>query len=254
MAAPPLYQPAGEAAALGPETRHDATRWLVTAGIAYVIGSAIAIVLATAGAALTGARGGVSGLERLGSPPLWFLVVGYIGLWTGFGGAAWLVTRGHRRLGFGFRHTDVWFVFLGVGLQLALALAYLPVNHQTLSKPEHVLLGSGSGWSLVVPSALVIVGAPMFEELFFRGVLLRSLLSLCASRRRLAGIALAVVLDGVLFGLAHLGTDQWVQLPGLASVGVVLAILAVRTGRLGPSIVTHASFNAIAVYFYVASR
>lgn len=254
MAAPPLYQPAGESAVLGPETRHDAARWLLTAGIAYVVGSAIAIVLATVGAAVTGARGGVSGLERLSSPPVWFLVVGYVGLWAGFGGSAWLVTRGGRRLGFRFRHCDVWFVFLGVALQLALALAYLPVNHQTLSKPEHVLLGSGSGWSLAVPSALVIVGAPIFEELFFRGVVLRSLLSLVAARRRAITVAVAVVADGVLFGLAHLGTDQWVQLPGLASVGVVLALLAVRTGRLGPSIVTHASFNAIAVYFYVASR
>jgi membrane protease YdiL (CAAX protease family) len=180
--------------------------------------------------------------------------VGYVGLWGGFGGAAWLVTRTGRRLGLAFRPSDVRYVLLGICLQLALAVAYLPVNNQSLSKPEHLLLGNGTGWSIVAPAVLVVLGAPLFEELFFRGVLLRSLLSVCATGWRMAGVACAVVVDGTLFGLAHLGTDEWIQLPGLASVGVVLAVLAVRTRRLGPSIVTHASFNALAVYVYVVSR
>jgi membrane protease YdiL (CAAX protease family) len=254
MAALPLQQPVGGAAALGPATRSDAWRWIVTAGCAYVVGQVLALVLASVGAAVTDAHGGVAGVGRLASPPLWYLLAGYAGLWAGFGAAAWLVTRNGRRLGLRFRPSDVRFVLLGIVLQLALAAAYLPVNHQSLSRPEHVLLGSGGGWSLVAPAVLVVVGAPLFEELFFRGVLLRGLVALWAGWRRVLGTLCAVAVDGTLFGLAHLGTDQWIQLPGLASIGVVLAALALGTRRLGPSIVTHASFNALAVYIYVAAR
>jgi membrane protease YdiL (CAAX protease family) len=254
MAAPPQQQPAGDAATLGPATHADAWRWLLTAAAAYVVGQVLALAFASIGAAATGVHGGVSAVARRSSPPLWYLLASYAGLWAGFGGAAWLVTRSSRRLGLRFRPSDVRFVLVGFGLQLALAVAYLPVNDHSLSRPEHLLLGSGSGWSLVVPAVLVIAGAPLFEELFFRGVLLRGLLALWANWRGALGIACAVLADGTLFGFAHLGTDEWIQLPGLASVGVVLAVLAVRTRRLGPSIVTHASFNALAVYVYVVSR
>jgi uncharacterized protein len=254
MAVPPLQQPAGDAASLGPATRSDAWTWIFTALACLVAGYVLSLLLASIGAAATDARGGAAGVARLASPPLWYLLAGYAGLWAGFGGAAWLVTRSGRTLGLRFRPSDVRFVLLGIALQLVLALAYLPVNQQSLSRPEHVLLGSGNGWALVVPAALVIVGAPLFEELFFRGVLFRGLLGLLAGWRRALGVLCAVVIDGAVFGIIHLGTDSWIQLPGLAAVGVVLATVALRTRRLGPSIVTHASFNALAVYVFVASR
>ncbi len=40
----------------------------------------------------------------------------------------------------------------------------------------------------------------------------------------------------------------------IAAVGVVLATLAVKTRRLGPSIVTHGAFNAVVVLWYTVSR
>jgi hypothetical protein len=61
---------------------------------------------------------------------------------------------------------------------------------------------------------------------------------------RSAGVIGAVVLDGLLFGLAH---AEWVQLAGLALLGVLLATMSYRTGRLGMNMVTHASFNLVAV-------
>ena len=36
---------------------------------------------------------------------------------------------------------------------------------------------------------------------------------------------------------------------GLTAFAVILALLAVRTGRLGASIVAHATFNAVSLIF-----
>jgi membrane protease YdiL (CAAX protease family) len=65
-----------------------------------------------------------------------------------------------------------------------------------------------------------------------------------AGRARAAGVVLAVILDGLLFGLAH---GEWVQLAGLATFGVILAAVSYRTGRLGMNIVAHATFNLVAI-------
>jgi membrane protease YdiL (CAAX protease family) len=57
-----------------------------------------------------------------------------------------------------------------------------------------------------------------------------------------AAIPLAV--DGVLFGLAHW---ELYQFAGLAAFGMLLAFISYKTGRLGMNMVTHASFNFLAV-------
>jgi membrane protease YdiL (CAAX protease family) len=91
---------------------------------------------------------------------------------------------------------------------------------------------------------------PFMEELFFRGLLFKSLVRLFvpirsgATRARGAGVVVAVLVDGLLFGLAH---GEWVQLAGLALFGAVQATISYRTGRLGMNILSHASFNLVAV-------
>jgi hypothetical protein len=96
------------------------------------------------------------------------------------------------------------------------------------------------GAVLVVASTMI--GAPLVEELFFRGLLQGAL-------ARLGG--LAVVIQALVFGLIHFDPDL-----GLGNVGVVLGVgtfglvqgLAVRKfGRLGPAFWSHSFFNAAAV-------
>jgi len=60
-----------------------------------------------------------------------------------------------------------------------------------------------------------------------------------------------VVLDGLLFGLAH---AEWEQFAGLAAFGMILAFVSYRTGRLGMNMVSHASFNLVAVVAVAYSR
>jgi membrane protease YdiL (CAAX protease family) len=90
----------------------------------------------------------------------------------------------------------------------------------------------------------LVIGAPVVEELFFRGLLLRSL-------DRRFGTPAAVIGSALVFGLVHY---ELLQLPALILFGIVLAVLAERTGRLGPGIAAHAAFNAATVLSLTLAR
>ena len=121
--------------------------------------------------------------------------------------------------------------------------------NQQFNAPSQRLTGGSHGVGYVVIGICTVVGAPFFEELFFRGVLLRSLARLFGDVGRWVGPALAIVVTGVLFGLAH---AESLQLLGLALFGVILSFIAYRTGRLGMNMVAHATFNLMAVAAVVA--
>lgn len=191
---------------------------------------------------------------RSGAPiPLPVLAASTMGLWTGLLGAALAAARWRDRStlarAFGFRIGRWWDLPLGaavgVACQLVLVpLLYLPfeqfdpsLRHQ-LNRPAQADTSSAHTWAAVIILFLVLaVGAPLVEELFFRGVLLRGL-------RDRFPIAAALVLDAALFGLAHFEAAQFA---GLAVFGLILAILAWKTGRLAPNIAAHGAFNAVAV-------
>jgi membrane protease YdiL (CAAX protease family) len=78
--------------------------------------------------------------------------------------------------------------------------------------------------------------APAVEELTYRGLGI----SLLAPY----GTALAIVVTGVLFGLAH---GLLVGLPILAFFGIVVGWLRVRTDSIYPPMALHATFNGIAL-------
>jgi membrane protease YdiL (CAAX protease family) len=196
---------------------------------------------------------GVTGDEQL---TLGGLAVSQLGLWTGLGGSVLWASRrkGTGDLGedFGWRLRPV---DLLVGL-LCAVVAHLFLDQvlarllgpllgdPDVSEPVEELVDSAKGLRIVGLLAFVSVGAPVVEELFFRGLLLRGL-------QRRFSVAVAIVLSGVLFGLAHLqALDAGalvLVIVSLAFLGFFLAGLAVRTGRLGPAIVTHAAFNAMSV-------
>ena len=97
----------------------------------------------------------------------------------------------------------------------------------------------GTDFLLVAASAALL--APLWEEVLFRGLLLRSL------GRRL-GTVPAVVLSSVAFGLLHAQPGRGFALVLVTgALGVLFAVVTVRAGRLGPAIVAHAVFNGTTV-------
>ncbi|MGH9046040.1 MAG: CPBP family glutamic-type intramembrane protease, partial [Acidimicrobiales bacterium] len=60
-----------------------------------------------------------------------------------------------------------------------------------------------------------------------------------------------IALDGILFGAAHAELEQ---LAGLAVFGCILAFVAFKTERLGMNMVSHATFNLVAIIAIAAGR
>ncbi len=177
-----------------------------------------------------------------------------MGLWIGLVGSVVLATRrkGSRSLTTDFRWSFRW-VDLALGMAAAVfALVVLvPVvalilgpllGHPEVDAPVRDLVDEAKGPAIVGLFLVAAVGAPLVEELFFRGLLLRSI-------EKRWGTGWAIAGSSIFFGLAHPNdlpaNAQAMVMIALAALAVVLATLAVRTGRLGASIVTHAVFNAV---------
>ncbi len=239
-----------------PASRASAGWWLFCAALGFVVGQVVAAIFAAVVAAATGNLNDLSKVASLSEPPTWYIVSTLLGLWAGFAGGPWLASavrgtgRFARDVGLRFRAVDLAGIAIGVGGQVLVVLIYLPISHlvphfnQRFDAPSQRLTGGSHGLGFAVIALATVVGAPFFEELFFRGLLLRSLVRLFGGLGRRLGPVLAVVATGVLFGLAH---AESLQLLGLATFGVILSAVSYRTGRLGMNMVAHASFNLVAV-------
>lgn len=95
---------------------------------------------------------------------------------------------------------------------------------------------------LVATLVTAVIAAPVIEELVFRGLVMRGLLSRMAP-------PLAIALQGVLFGVAHVDPVRGVGNIGLAlvlsGVGVAFGVSAYLTRRLGPTVIAHGIFNGV---------
>jgi hypothetical protein len=92
----------------------------------------------------------------------------------------------------------------------------------------------------VVIALAAIIGAPIFEELLFRGLVLRAMLGW--------GRPAALIGSSLAFAVVHLNPeltlDQNLVIAATIFVtGACLAWVVLRTGRLGPSMVAHLCFN-----------
>ena len=225
-------------------------RWgLGDAVVGLLIGwLATAVVVAVwAGAGGTDANNPSLGALAVGEAALWVGLLGaplYASRWKGAGDLA-------TDFGFSFRWTDAFVgVPVGVVAQLLMVpLIYLPLQqfiskHDLEAPVRRVTDTAHGGAAFVALTVVVVVGAPIVEELFFRGLVLRSL-------QRRFGDTWAVVGSAVVFGLAHF---EPLQLPALVSLGVILGVMAVSTRRLGPSIFTHAGFNLVTMVALAISR
>jgi membrane protease YdiL (CAAX protease family) len=87
---------------------------------------------------------------------------------------------------------------------------------------------------------LIVVAAPISEEIFFRGFVFGGL-------RRAMPWVVAAVASALVWGVFHFtGPASWGVVVQLTIFGVVLAWLYQRTGSIWPAIVVHAVNNALA--------
>lgn len=79
-----------------------------------------------------------------------------------------------------------------------------------------------------------VIGAPIFEELFFRKFLV--------DRTAQYGEGVSVVISGFMFGMFHGNLSQF---PYAFALGAFFAYIYIRTGRIGYTILMHAVINFV---------
>jgi len=167
---------------------------------------------------------------------LWVGTLG-IPLWLHFiKGVSW------KDFGWGFQKNDIFSgLLIGLGTQIAAGLLYLPLmlifDDIDVSEPARELVDKATGSGVFLLFLVVVVGAPLVEELFFRGLTLKAFEKKMSSR-------LALVLSSLFFAIAHL---QLIQFPALFLFGLVAGYLVKKYDRLGRAVWAHVGFNATTV-------
>ena len=144
--------------------------------------------------------------------------------------------------GITFRWVDLLGLAVGAGAQLVvIRVVYLPLealwpdtfSEDRLTENAQDLVDRAGGASTLLLVGVVVIGAPIVEELFYRGLLQRSL----AARFNEGAV---LVLVAAVFAAVHF---RPVEFAGLFVFGLILGWAALRTGRLGPAITIHIGFN-----------
>ena len=190
-----------------------------------------------------GAAAALLGLFALG-----FSIVGFIGV-AWYASRKWGTGRFVDDYGYRIKWIDLPLAVVGtIGLFISSVIVGLllqALNVPDGSNLEGITDQINDDPSLKVPLFVMLfvlagIVAPITEELLFRGAILRGLLSRYS-------IVPALLIQGAIFGAAHLTPDQgWGNislLATLAVVGIGLGVLTWATGRLWPATLAHALFN-----------
>jgi membrane protease YdiL (CAAX protease family) len=146
-----------------------------------------------------------------------------------------------------------FFVLLGGILSLFVSFVGSQV-HTPEDMPVEALMKSRTGFILMMGMAVAI--APLVEETLFRGYLYPLLVRLIstssqhfgatAAKATRSGIAISVIVTGILFGLLHGAQLSWTW--GIVSllifVGIVFTYVRARTGTVFASFLMHFGYNS----------
>ncbi len=171
------------------------------------------------------------------------------------GAAIYFATRGGIALAaalgrLGLRRPRV--PWLGVtALTFFAYLVFAVLFSQLIADPEQVDVADQLGFDqstlgAISAAFLIVMLAPLAEEVFFRGLFFGGL------RARLSFPAAALI-SGAFFGSIHLVGGNWAVAVQLAVLGVGLAYLYERTGSLWAPISLHTVNNALAFLVLVSS-
>lgn len=193
------------------------------------------------------------GLASLATTP-WFIAVGASLTWLSF-----LLPILVSLRKFSFKKLVTWLpsnpssyltaILVGVSLQGAFGLIGFLMNLFGYDSSTASNTGGFSGFSggwILLAFLIIGVGAPVFEELFFRGFALNIL-------RAKLGWTWAIVITSVLFGSLHVAAASSISggiILGLftGTAGLAFALLVRSSGSVKVGIVSHMAFNMVAFF------
>lgn len=214
---------------------------------AYVLATlfAIAFQLLTGSRDLTGDRA-----------PTWAFTVVAFALWIP-NVAMLIFVSGRRGTGdfrhdfaFWFRGRDLLGIPIGIVSQLLLVgIVTWPFrqvfpdaySNNEIDKRATNLVDAAHGYWIILLALIVTIGAPVVEELVFRGFIQGGL------QQRFRQTT-ALIISAIWFTIVHANP---IEFPGLFAFGLVLGICFMKTKRLGMSVWAHVAFNATALLFVI---
>jgi len=199
-------------------------------------------------------------LDAVGVDALLTFVLAQVVAWSGLLIACRTAVRRHaggslRDLGLHqLSRADVWLgVKSGLALRLGsilIAIVVISAFGSNLGGDPSVSRGIDLDGIAIIGIAIVVIGAPFFEELFFRGLVQGVLIRRWGARK-------AVFAQAALFAVVHLwptmSAGQLVLgFSTIMFVGVYQGGLRWRHKRLGPSMASHGVFNLTGVLLFLA--
>jgi membrane protease YdiL (CAAX protease family) len=127
-----------------------------------------------------------------------------------------------------------------LGTSLVVAALILQAMGYPLTAPAAGQLQQSKLITLIAIWSTMVVAAPITEEFLFRGLLYRGL-----AESRL-GVAGALVITSVVFGLVHYPGFGWPRVIATGLIGLLFGWLRWRNDSIGVSIVAHTTLNVIA--------
>jgi membrane protease YdiL (CAAX protease family) len=110
--------------------------------------------------------------------------------------------------------------------------------------PIPLIMDLGSNWIWL--SVLVfVIGAPLTEELLYRGFLLSAL-----AKSKLGFWGGAIIIDATWTAM-HVFYQPWSALPAIFVLGLLVSFLLWRTGSLWTCIFAHMTVNAVTIFMAV---
>ncbi len=203
-----------------------------------LIGAVAAIVIGVSAAGVLIAVNATTGIQVLvGTTLPWLALAGWPILATTWRGNGPRIDLGLRLTwgdtGWGF--LAGFFGLILAGIAALITQLFVPDVSSAAGEAANELEASGGRGSVVIFAMLVMVGAPIVEELFFRGLFFTAL------RKRGVGAVLTIVITAVVFAGFHF---EPVRFFVLLPTGLLLGIVRWKTGSTGAAMVGHGVVNA----------
>ena len=185
--------------------------------------------------------------------PIWVVGLSGLSMWATY---LYVVSAISNKYGSGnvfsdyrisFAWRDLWGIPIGIASQFILVTAVtFPLTKlfpdqfsvEEVEKRARELSDAASGGWVFVLFLIVVVGAPVVEEIVYRGLLQQGL-------DRSMNPTFALIVTAAIFAAIHL---QPIEFPGLFAFALVLGWTYRKTQRLGLPIVSHMAFNASGLF------
>lgn len=219
--------------------------WLMSIAFALIVQTVVIVLYAVATQGMNGitqlvaVASSPTGIvvQVLANLPAYLLTLALIWWVTTVGGrhSFWQAIRWKRH------STFAWWVVAGILLwATSSALTYYVAKVFGAKETAFEQLIESSPGARLAIVLIAVLGAPLVEEIVYRGVVYPAL-------ERAFGVAQAVIGVAALFALVHV-PQYWNNpglIAGLAFLSIALTIVRARTGSLLPCFIIHLVFNSI---------